>query len=201
MKQDIIAPWAEPAPGAPDPMTTEEMLALADDGWQYELVEGRLVRMPGSGVEASEVTLILAAALLSFVRPRKLGVVTESSGTFILSRAGQPDTALCPDVAYVEAARAPAKKDPDYAKAWRVAPNLVVEVASPNQFRPGMAAKVRLYLDAGVQLVWVIWPERREVDVWRPGSEAPAEALGVADQLDGRDVLPGFTHPVADLFG
>lgn len=140
-------------------------------------------------------------ALGPFIKSRRLGRLTDGTAAFILSRPGQPDTALCPDVAYVAAAHALAKDHPDYAKAWRVALDLVAEVASPNQYyRPGMAAKVRLYLDAGVRLVWVLWLERREVDVWRPGSEAPATTLTSADQLDGLDVLPGFTHPIADLF-
>jgi hypothetical protein len=40
-------------------MTTEELLALPDDGWQYELVEGRLVRLPPSGLDASKLALRL----------------------------------------------------------------------------------------------------------------------------------------------
>jgi len=63
-----------------------------------------------------------------------------------------------------------------------------------------MAAKARLYLQRGVRLVWGVWPADRQVDVWRPGSDEPVATLGADDQFDGADVLPGFTHPVADLF-
>jgi Uma2 family endonuclease len=49
MRQETLAPWAELAPDAPFPMTVDEALALPDDGRRYELVEGRLVRMPLSG--------------------------------------------------------------------------------------------------------------------------------------------------------
>src|SRR5579863_4831916 len=50
-----LASWAEVVPGA-QPMTVDDLLALPDDGcWQYELVEGKLVRMPGSGGEASNI--------------------------------------------------------------------------------------------------------------------------------------------------
>ena len=49
-------------------------------------------------------------------------------------------------------------------------------------------------------LVWIAWPGRREVDVWRLGSDEPVATLGVDDALDGQDSVPGFTSPVAALF-
>jgi Uma2 family endonuclease len=63
-----------------------------------------------------------------------------------------------------------------------------------------MAAKAIRYLDAGVRLVWVVRPRRQEVDVWHPGDAAPTKTLGIEDTLDGEDVVPGFTCPVAVLF-
>ena len=56
---------------------------------------------------------------------------------------------------------------------------------------------------AGVRLVWIIWPKRREVDVWRTdaaGAPQLVATLKHGDALDGLDVLPGFTYPLADLF-
>ena len=80
-----------------------------------------------------------------------------------------------------------------------MAPDLVVEVASPDQSRPELADKVRRYLSAGVRLVWVVWPRYRRVDVWRIGAPAPS-TLAAGDDLDGGDVVPGFAYPVARLF-
>ena len=200
MAHETFAPWAELVPGA-GRMTVDDLLALPDDGWQYELVEGRLVRMPGSGGEASSIALNLGAALLAFVRPRRLGIVTGADGTYDLTQPGdEAETALIPDVAFTRAKRVPPRGTPEYAKAWRLAPDLVAEVVSPSQFRPEMAAKAQRYLVAGVQLVWVIWPARREVDVWRVVAQQPATTLTIGDALDGLDVLPGFTYLLADLF-
>lgn len=203
MAQNIIAPWAELVPNV-GPMTIEQMLALPDDGWQYELVEGRLVRMPGSGFEASTIAMELGAALLAFVKPRGLGRITGSDGTYNLT---QPDdtgeTGLVPDVAFVAAHRLPPRNSDEYAKALPLAPDLVVEVASPSQFRPEMKDKAERYIFAGVRLIWIIWPKRQEVDVWRPdatGSPTLLSTLTAADHLDGLDILPGFTYPVASLF-
>jgi Uma2 family endonuclease len=63
-----------------------------------------------------------------------------------------------------------------------------------------MAAKVERYLRAGVRLVWVVWPRWQQVDVWHLGDRQPARTLGVGDILDGENVVPGFTYPVANLF-
>ena len=81
-----------------------------------------------------------------------------------------------------------------------MAPDLAAEIVSPSQYHPEMDAKARLFLARGVRLVWVIWPTAQEIDVWRPGSMTPVATLHASDTLDGLDVLPGFTLPVAELF-
>ena len=201
MARNILAPWAEPVPDAPYPMTVAQMQALPDDNWQYELVDGRLVRVTGSGSKASAIAINLAAALLAFVKAHKLGRVSGADGAFNLTRPGaSTETALVPDVAYVSAGRlAPLCSDAANAIP-HLAPDLLAEVAPPSQYRPEMAEKARKYLETGVRLVWVIWPDDVQVDVWRQGAGAPVATLTLSDHLDGLDVLSGFTHPVADLF-
>ncbi len=196
LSSDSLAPWAEVVPDMAA-MTIDDLLALPDDGWQYELVEGRLVRMPPSGIRATSIAQIIAAALVTFVRPRRLGVITGEQGGYKLG----PKTELMPDVGFIRADRLPPLDSPDYDKIARGAPDLAVEVASPNQYKPGMRKKAHYYLDAGTLLVWVVWPRRQQVDVWEPGNaDQPARTLRVDDSLDGGIVLPGFTYPVADIF-
>jgi Uma2 family endonuclease len=180
-------------------MTVDDLARLPDDGWQYELVHGTLVRMPLSGGEASRIGMRLGGRLMAYVEDHGLGAVTGEAGGFDLSTLGFPDTELAPDVAFTRAEHVPPRGAPAYAKAWPVAPDLAVEVASPNQYRPAMAAKARIYLAAGTRLVWVIWPRRQQVDVWRPGATRPV-TQGVGDLLDGETVVPGFSYPIADLF-
>jgi Uma2 family endonuclease len=88
--------------------------------------------------------------------------------------------------------------DPD--KPYPFAPDLAVEVTSPAQYRPAMKAKAERYLAGGTALVWIVWPKRRQVDVWRPGDTQPSATLGDGDMLDGENVVPGFSYPVASLF-
>lgn len=200
MAHEILAPWAEPVPDV-GPMTVDEMLKLPDDGWMYELVEGRLVRMPGSGGQASRIAVRLAAALLAFADAHDLGSVTGADGTYDLTLPGDVgETALVPDGAYVQANHVPPVTSSEYAAAWRLAPDLVAEVVSPSQYRPEMAAKAGRYLDASVRHVSMVWPRYQQVDVWRPGAAQPNATLGTGDFLDGLDVLPGFSYPVTSLF-
>ena len=204
MAQATLAPWAELVPGVDRLMTEDELLTLPDDEWQYELVAGRLVRMPMSGLEHRDVTFQILIALHDFNKDRDLGLITLPDTGFRLSPPGEPDTVLAPDIAFVRGERVqqlPAPGTPERRKFLPLAPDLAVEVASPDQYCPEMAAKARLYLSVGVRLVWVVWPRWRRVDVWRQGSDQPAATLGVDDHLDGLDVLPGFTYPVARLFG
>ena len=195
MPADPPAPWAEPVL-----LTAEDLKAREDDFWRYELLEGRLVRMPPTSFEHGEVELNLASELRSFVRMHSRGRVVSGDPGFHVSRPGEPDTVLAPDIAFVAANRAPEPGTPQSTGFPRLPPDLVAEIASPSQGRPEMAAKARLWLQVGVQLVWVVWPGTHQVDVWRPGPDEPVVTLEATDELEGEDVLPGFTYPVARLF-
>jgi Uma2 family endonuclease len=200
MQHDTLAPWAERAPDSPGQMTAAELLVRPEDGWRYELVEGRLVRMPPIGGGHGRASGKLYAALDSYVEQHALGMVTVGEHGFVLSRPGQPETVLAADVAFVRAEHVPERTSAEFNGYWQMAPDLVVEVASPSQFRPEMAAKVRTWLSAGVRLIWVIWLAQRQVDIWRPGTSEAVATLGERDTLDGLDVVPGFTLPVARVF-
>ncbi len=200
MAQNTLAPWAELVPGT-GPMTVDELLALPDDRWQYELVEGVLVKMTPTGGGHGHLASDLDFALRAFVKPRKLGIVLAAETGFQLNPPNRPpDTVLAPDVAFVRTERVPAQGSPEWEGYWPLAPDLVVEVVSPGQRKADIAEKARTWLAAGTRLAWVVWPAQRQVDVWQPGSDQPAVTLGMGDALDGLDVLPGFTYPLADLF-
>jgi Uma2 family endonuclease len=181
-------------------MTIGEFLEYPDeDGWRYELVEGVLVRTVGSRPRAVRITMRLLDALSPYVTARALGQVTPPDAVYDFETSGQKDTGLLPDVGFYAAAREPLV-DPD--RAYPFAPDLAVEIASPKQYRPAMAAKAQRYLAGGTALVWVVWPTRRLVDVWRPGDTQPSLTLGAGtdDVLTGDPVVPGFRYLVGDRF-
>lgn len=201
MARETIPIWGEIVADAPYPMGFEEFERLPDDGKHYELVQGRLLRMPPPGGQHAKIAAKLLAALLIFVEQSNLGGDVLGEMGFRLHMPGKVElTELEPDLSYVRAGRAPAPDSPEYPKAWSLAPDLVVEIASPDQYRPEMAEKARQYLAAGVRLVWMIWPKRQQIDVWRPEYDTPVDTLALNDTLDGLDVLPGFSYPLSKLF-
>jgi len=178
-------------------MTVDDLLALVvDDWWQYEVVEGVLVQLAGRGDLATTLAATMIIVLGAFIRSRKLGRVTSSNGVFKFPGA---ETGLIPDVGFYGAE--PARSIADRNKPIPFAPELAVEIASPSQNASELAAKARTYLNAGTRLVWAVLPRAQAVDVWRAGTAGgPVVRLGMDDSLDGEDVVPGFRHPIADLF-
>ena len=202
-QSDILAPWGDVVPTT-GPLTVAGMLALPDDGWRYEVVEGVLIRVAGSGAWATTIARRLGARMGDYVDEHDLGLVTGADGVFKFPGA---ETGLLPDVGYLAAERV--DRIADLSGPIPFPPDLAVEVASPLQSAADMAAKARQYLGGGTALVWVFWPERGEVDVWRPGDRRlrrqdmrPSVTLraDTGDALDGVDVLPGFSYPLAPLF-
>lgn len=177
--------------------TAMDLLRIADDlEHRYELVEGRLVKMSPTGGTHGRRSHDLGAALGVYAVQHGLGVVLGAETGFNLTRPDERrETVLARDVAFVRAENAPLTETDDFP---HLAPDLVGEVASPSNRWRRMAAKARRWLDRGVRLVWVVWPRRREIDVWQPGARQP-HVLSAADTLDGADVVPGFSLPVAQV--
>ncbi len=189
------APWAEVVPGM-GPVTVDDLPAIPDDGFIYEVVEGVLVRMAGSGFDATTIAAELLGELRAYVRPRRLGIITGADGVYRFPTA---ETGLLPDVGFIAMARGVLIID--RSRPIPFAPDLAVEVASPDQKAGEMAAKARRYLSGGTRLVWVVWPTSGHIDVWHADHmEGPATTLNISDTLDGEDVLPGFAYPVAAVF-
>jgi len=141
----------------------------------------------------------IGGTLRAYVKPRGLGRVYVGRTGFDLTLPGEPvATVLGADVAFLRAERVPSENhDGDGYVAGP--PDLAVEIAAPSQLQPEMGAKAWLWLQRGACFVWVVWPTRRQVDVWTSGQEVPM-TLNIGDTLDGADVLPGFTYALADLF-
>ena len=197
----LLAPWAEPVlpPHGGRLLTAADLAALPEDGWLYELVAGHLVRTPLPKERHGYVESEIGGTLRAYVKPRGLGRVYVGRTGFDLTLPGEPvATVLGADVAFLRAERVPSENhDGDGYVAGP--PDLAVEIAAPSQLQPEMGAKAWLRLQRGASFVWVVWPTRRQVDVWTPRQEVPA-TLNIGDALDGADVLPGFIFAVADLF-
>ena len=79
-----------------------------------------------------------------------------------------------------------------------MAPDLVVEIMSPDDRWQDVRVKLREYFSIGVTWVWVVEPEIRKVLVFR--STTDVEEYQEEDSLHGEGVLEGFEVKVSDLF-
>jgi Uma2 family endonuclease len=99
-------------------------------------------------------------------------------------------------VAFISAARLPGGELPE--KFLRGAPDLAVEVLSPSDTLSRVEQKASEYIEAGARLVWIIAGEAKTATVYR--ADGSARLLGEHESLEGEDVLPGLTIPIAELF-
>ncbi len=182
--------------------TTEAMLLTADDllrlygeGVRGELIRGVLCETMPTGHEHGKIVTKLVIRLGNFVEHRELGTLVASDSGVWLEH--EPDTVREPDVAFTSAEKIP--MDARITGYADVVPDLVVEVASPSDSRREVHDKALMWLSHGVRLVWVVHPETRTVDVYRPDGDTAT--LGEQDSLDGLDVVPGFACAVGALFG
>jgi Uma2 family endonuclease len=174
-------------------VTADELLAMPDDGFKYELRKGELIRMPPPGVDHGDYGNNINVPLWNYVRTRRLGKVFGEVG---FKLALDPDTVRAPDVSFISRERlTPGRRYPGY---WEGAPDLAVEVVSPNDSAQGLRDKIAEYLAAGTRLIWVVYPRTRTVTVYR--ANGTLEERSVGQTLDGEDVVPGFSLSVADVF-
>lgn len=150
--------------------------------------------MPPTGLEHSDHQSVLDTSLGYFVRKNRLGRVFVGDPGFLLT--SNPDTVRAPDLAFVRRERLSEPRGP--RGYFRGAPDLAVEVISPNDLYTEVDEKVAEWLEHGAQLVFVVNPRRQTVAVHRPSQ--PIRVLGLGDELSGEDVVPGWSLSVRELF-
>jgi len=179
-----------PPPGSAKP--ADVVRIHRDEHRLCELSDGILVEKD-MGYEESVIAGRLLTFLNNFVIPRRLGLVTGEAGMLKLNHR----TVRIPDVAFVSVQRLPAGTMPTQAIP-RLVPNLVVEVLSRGNTTEEMQAKRTEYFLAGVELMWLVDPRSRTVEVWTARDNCVQ--LKESQFLTGGGVLPGFRLKVKQLF-
>lgn len=175
-------------------VTADELLRMSDREQDYELVRGRLISVSPATSIASMVAVNVLSEMHHYARDHRLGRCGGADWGFRLS--SNPDTVRAPDAALVSGERIPAEGIPE--GYWEGAPDLAVEVRSPNDRPSEILTKVAEYLTAGTRLVWTLDPARHRTVVYR--ADGSVEVLGPDGELDGEDVLPGFRLPLANVW-
>ena len=174
-------------------ITTASQLLRAQGLGRCELVRGELIHLQYFGFKQGLLNARMATALASYVDDRCLGRVVGAKTGYHLFK--KPDTVRAPNVSFVRADRVPPRP---YWKYFPGAPDLAIEMLSPDD-RPGeVGEKVEDWLTAGCTLVWTIDPELQMATRYRP-DEVPM-TIDITGSLTGEDIVPGFSLSLADLF-
>ena len=175
------------------PQYTPEDLLSMPDGERYELVNGNLVERD-MGAESSWIGGETYRLLANFVREHGLGWVFNPECGYQCFL--HPRDVRRPDASFIARGRLESEAFPK--GHVQIPPDLAVEVVSPNDLFYEVEEKIGEYLDAGVRLVWVVNPQERTVQVFRP--DGSNTRLLENDELAGEEVIPGFRCRVAELF-
>ena len=173
-------------------ITADELLRLPRNGKRYELVQGMLSEKVAPGDQHAITVFLTASAISNYVDATGYGEGRTGEPGYRLG--SNPDTVRAPDVAWIAPGRV-AEGTRGYPE---LAPDLAVEVKSPGNSYAELADKAAMWLGHGSKEVWVADPERLDLTVYRPGA-APL-VLGEDEDIDGSDLLPGFTSPVWRFF-
>ena len=174
--------------------TVEDVERAPPEG-EWELIDGELVPVPPSGLESSSLGHRIGRIVGNFVDAHDLGLMAGADGGYVLF----PDRATIrvPDVAFIRQDRLPPPGE--RSRFPRLAPDLAVEVLSPSDSTSEVIAKIEMYQETGIPLIWVVDPEKTTITVIATGR--PTVVLKPGDILEGGNVLPGFTVPVMEIFG
>ncbi len=175
--------------------TEAELGALPEDGYIHEVVDGELVMSPKNDPYHGDICAELSMALRSFAKEHKLGRVWDSSTGFWMDNRN----CRAPDVSFVSNERLQAVGyNPKARKFFPGAPDLAVEVHSPNNTRAEIDERLRDFFASGTQIAWIINPDTECVEICHAPDRR--KLVGSGADLDGERLLPGFRYPIANLF-
>jgi Uma2 family endonuclease len=175
-------------------MTAQELLRYRNEPYRHELIAGKLYEMEPPGAEHGMVAMRIGMLLAAHVRTHDLGLAFAGEIGFHL--ASDPDTVRAPDAGFIVRERVQRTGIP--RGYWPGAPDLAIEVVSPNDRHSAVEAKALDWLDHGARAVIVADPPRRTATVYRARDDI--RVLEGDEPLDLDDVVAGWSPLVSDLF-
>ncbi len=172
-------------------VTGEELAEMGHVG-RCELVEGEIIMLSPTGWRHGKYERRFGQVLGAFVDKNALGEVMVGEVGIYTGR--NPDTVRGADVIFISHTRLTQVKSASFLD---VAPELVVDVLSPDDRWMDVQRKINEYFAIGVARVWLVDPSNRNVTVYR--SPTDMHIAGTQDTLDGEDLLPGFSVPVSEF--
>jgi Uma2 family endonuclease len=169
---------------------TEEMfteLAIANRDLRLELTQqGELIIMPPTGGETGERNASIIAQLWWWNQQTKLGKVFDSSTGFKLPN----DSIRSPDASWVKQERWDTLSLEQRKKFIPLCPDFLIELLSETDNLTETENKMKEYLEQGLKLGWLIIPNSKQVEIYRPNQEK--ETVKNTQSLAADNILPEF---------
>jgi Uma2 family endonuclease len=169
-------------------ITAAEYETLPEDNRIHHLIDGKLYRLPSPYWDHHDIRSNIGWPLHNYVREHRLGETCA-----LLMDVYLGPHVLQPDILFISRERFPHIVD-DYVRA---APEIIVEILEPETAFMDLGRKLEIYLEFGVQEVWIVDPEARKIDVHRPS--APVTSFH-EDQIITTPLIPGFGLPITEVF-
>ena len=175
-------------------ITAEHLAMMSDDGNRYELIEGELKMMSPAGGRHGRIAARFNKMLAIHVDENLLGATFAAETGFRV--AENPDTVRAPDGAFVRQQKMDELDDDTGFLPF--APDLAVEVVSPNDSFALVENKAFAWLDAGTRLVLILEPESKTAHTYRSRSEI--RIYGNNEIVDVADVVASWQFAVSEIF-
>ncbi len=176
------------------PLTLSAFLELPETKPASEFIDGKITQKPMPKGKHSRLQTKLSSVINDFLEPQKTGLA------FTELRCSFDGSAIVPDIVVLHSSRIPRDEDGDIADIVEVAPDLTVEILSPQQSQTKVIKKIYRCLAHGSELGWLIDPKERTVLVFR-AERAIAILDKPSDSLPVPSVLTGFKLTIDTLFG
>ena len=175
-------------------LSLDEFLRLPgiDDQPYLEYIDGKVEAKVSPQKKHSLIATGLIRCLDAHAMPIGLGCA------FVELRCTFAGRSIIPDVVFLLRDHVPLDVTGEVMNETLVPPDIHIEIISPDQSPQKAREKLRHSTSHGCPLGWLIDPERKTVDIYRPGQ--PMERLPAEGFLDGEPVIPGFRLAVTELF-
>jgi Uma2 family endonuclease len=171
------------------PLTDEAFAQLCGEHPDVNLelsADGELIVTPLAYTLSGMRNAGIATQLGNWAGHDQRGVAVGSSGGWRLPNGAR----RAPDAAWIFKHRFRDLDPATLSRFWPLCPDFVIELRSQSDRLPTLREKMREWIANGAQLGWLIDPDARTVEIFRPNSEA--ETLVGATSLAGEGPVEGF---------
>lgn len=176
-------------------MTVDDLDAMPEDGYRYEVIEGELFVSRAPGLPHQLVTANIIGCFLKYLDRNAIGRIVPTPGLILSKYSG-----VIPDLVFYSHARG---KEIIANDRLNAAPEIVIEILSPGgeNISRDRVAKRQLYAKHGVGEYWIVDSENRAVEVYRLTNQSLELATVLRDNDEiASPALPGFGCPLSKIF-